>query len=105
MHRGEVGQVALHDLRPKPTQIFSAFILPADHGAHLMSFGEQHCGEVAANTTDSAGRSRHENRAIMCRFHRHIDYLFCCVKVYMHTLKYRAIRMLLLSSGLPFRRH
>jgi hypothetical protein len=40
-----------------------------------MPFGEQHCGEVAANSTDIASRSGHEDRTAMCGFHRHIIYL------------------------------
>ena len=59
----------------EPAQRLGALILPPDQGAHLMPFGEQHCGEVAADSTDVAGRSGHEDRAVMCRFHRHIAYL------------------------------
>jgi hypothetical protein len=75
VHRGEVGQVALHDLGTEPPQTFRAFILPPNQGAHLMPFVQQHCGEVAADSTDIAGRSGHQDRAVMCRFHRHIAYL------------------------------
>jgi hypothetical protein len=40
-----------------------------------MPFGEQQCGEVAADSTEIAGRSGNEDRAVMWRFHRHIAYL------------------------------
>ena len=74
MHRGEIRQVALHDLGAEPAQRFGALILPPDQGAHLVALGEQHCGEVAADGADSAGGSGHEDRAVMCRFRRHIAY-------------------------------
>ena len=34
-----------------------------------MAFGEQHCGEVAADGADGAGGSGHEDRAVVCGFH------------------------------------
>jgi hypothetical protein len=47
VHRREVGQVALHDLGAELAQGLCALILPADQGAHLVPFGEQHFGEDA----------------------------------------------------------
>src|SRR6516164_3718189 len=41
-------------------------------GAHLVALGEQHCGEVAADRADGAGRSGHEDRAVVCGFHYQI---------------------------------
>ena len=49
MHRGEIGQVAQHDLSAEPAQGVGARVLPPDQGAHLVALGEQHCGEVAAD--------------------------------------------------------
>ena len=69
VHRGEIRQVALHDLSAEPAQGVGALVLPPDQGAHLVALGEQHCGEVAA---DGAGRSGHEDRAVGCGFHHHI---------------------------------
>jgi TRAP transporter TAXI family solute receptor len=43
-----------------PAQRFGALILPPDQGAYLMPLGEQQCGEVAADSTEIAGRSGHE---------------------------------------------
>jgi hypothetical protein len=40
-----------------------------------MPFGEQQCGEIAADSTEIAGRSGYEDRAVMWRFHRYIAYL------------------------------
>jgi hypothetical protein len=40
-----------------------------------MPFGEQHCSEVAANSTDIASRPGHQDWAVMCEFCRHIIYL------------------------------
>ena len=88
VHRGKVGQIALHDLGPELAQAFSAFILPPYQGAHLMPLGEQHCGEVAADSTDVAGRSGHEDRAAMCRFHRHFIYLASCVQSRLRRLNF-----------------
>jgi hypothetical protein len=82
VHRGQIGQIALHDLGPEPAQALGAFILPPDQGAHLMPLGEQHRGEVAADGTDVAGRSGHEDRAAMCGLHHRIICLavaFRCV--------------------------
>jgi hypothetical protein len=59
MHRSEVGQVALHDLGAELAQRFCALIFPADQGADLLPFGEQHFGEVAADGADSASRAGH----------------------------------------------
>jgi hypothetical protein len=56
VHRGEVGQVALHDLRAELAQDLGAFILPAHQGSHLVPFGEQHFGKIATDGTDSASR-------------------------------------------------
>jgi hypothetical protein len=69
VHRGEIRQVALHDLSAEPAQGVGALVLPPDQGAHLVALGEQHRGEVAA---DGAGRSGHEDRAVVCGFHHHI---------------------------------
>src|SRR4029077_13132539 len=49
-----------------------ALVLPPDQGAHLVALGEKHCGEVAADGADGAGRSGHEDRAVVCGFHHHI---------------------------------
>jgi hypothetical protein len=47
-----------------------------------MPLGEQQCGEVAADSTEIAGRSGHKDRAVICRFHRHIAYLMNdCVQI------------------------
>ena len=72
VHRGEIRQVALHDLSAEPAQGVGALVLPPDQGAHLVAFGEQHSGEVAADGADGAGRSGHEDRAVVCGFHHHI---------------------------------
>jgi hypothetical protein len=61
-----------HDLSAEPAQGVGALVLPPDQGAHLVALGEQHCGEVAADGADGAGRSGHEDRAVVCRFHHHI---------------------------------
>src|SRR4051812_42494342 len=37
--------------------------------------GEQHCGEVAADSPDVTGRSGHKNRAAMSGVHSHIIHL------------------------------
>ena len=63
---------AVHDLSAEPAQGGSALVLPPDQGAHLVAFGEQHSGEVAADGADGAGRSGHEDRAVLCGFHHHI---------------------------------
>jgi len=63
---------AVHDLSAEPAQGGSALVLPPDQGAHLVAFGEQHSGEVAADGADGAGRSGHEDRAVVCGFHHHI---------------------------------
>ena len=63
---------AVHDLSAEPAQGGSALVLPPDQGAHLVAFGEQHCGEVAADGADGAGCSGHEDRAVVCGFHHHI---------------------------------
>ncbi|BAZ21448.1 hypothetical protein NIES4073_23260 [Kalymmatonema gypsitolerans NIES-4073] len=89
VHRGKVGQIALHDLGPELAQALSAFILPPDQGAHLMPFGEQHCGEVAADGTEIAGRSGHEDRTAMCGFHRHIIYLLIAFRWIGMRLEFR----------------
>ena len=65
VHRGEVGQVALHDLGAEPAQDLGAFILPAHQGSHLVPFGEQHFGEIAADGTDGSSRAGHQDRAGM----------------------------------------
>jgi hypothetical protein len=72
VHRGEIRQVALHDLSAEPAQGVGALVLPPDQGAHLVALGEQHRGEVAADGADGAGRSGHEDRAVVCGFHHHI---------------------------------
>jgi hypothetical protein len=48
VHRGEIRQVALHDLGAEPAQGAGALVLPPDQGAYLVALCEQHCGEVAA---------------------------------------------------------
>ena len=63
---------AVHDLSAEPAQGVGALVLPPDQGAHLVAFGEQHCGEVAADGADGAGCSGHEDRAGVCGFHHHI---------------------------------
>ena len=63
---------AVHDLSAEPAQGGSALVLPPDQGAHLVAFGEQHSGEVAADGADGAGRSGHEDRAVVCGLHHHI---------------------------------
>ena len=63
VHRGEVGQVALHDLGAELAQGLGALILPAHQGSHLVPFGEQHFGEIAADGADSASRAGHQDRA------------------------------------------
>ena len=65
VHRGEVGQVALHDLGAELAQGLGAFILAAHQGSHLVPFGEQHFGEIAADGADSATRAGHQDRASM----------------------------------------
>ena len=62
VHRGEVGQVALHDLGAELAQGLCALILPTHQGAHLVPFGEQHFGEVAADGADSASRAGYQDR-------------------------------------------
>ena len=59
VHRGEIGHVALHDLSAELAQGLCACIFPADQGADLVPFGEQHFGEVAADGADSASRAGH----------------------------------------------
>jgi hypothetical protein len=59
VHRGEIGQVAVHDLSAELAQGLCALIFPADQGADLVPFGEQHFGEVAADGADSASRAGH----------------------------------------------
>jgi hypothetical protein len=72
VHRGEIRQVALDDLSAEPAQGVGSLVLPPDQGAHLVALGAQHCGEVAADGADGAGRSGHEDRAVGCGFHHHI---------------------------------
>jgi hypothetical protein len=72
VHRGEIRQVALYHLSAEPAQGVGALVLPPDQGAHLVALGEQHCGEVAADGADGAGRSGHEDRAVVSGFHHHI---------------------------------
>src|SRR5215472_14049943 len=67
--RGKIREVALHDLSAEPAQGLGALILPPDEGAHLVALGEQHCGEVAADSADGAGRSGHEDRAVVFGLH------------------------------------
>jgi hypothetical protein len=69
VHRGEIRQVALHDLGAEPAQGAGALVLPPYQGAYLVAFGEQHCGEVAADGANGAGGSGHEDWAVMCGFH------------------------------------
>ena len=64
MHRGDIRQVSLHDLSAEPAQGVGALVLSPDHGAHLVSLSEQHCGKIAAGGADGAGRSGHEDRAV-----------------------------------------
>jgi hypothetical protein len=66
-------QVALHNLSAEPAQGVGALVLSPDQGAHLVAFGEQHCGEVAADGADGAGRSGHQDRAVVCGFHHIAD--------------------------------
>ncbi len=68
VHRGKIGQVALHDLGTEPPQTFRAFILPPNQGAHPVSPVEQHGGEVAAHRADVAGRAGDEDGSI-CHCH------------------------------------
>ena len=63
VHRGEVGQVALHDLGAELTQGLGALIVPADQSPHLVPFGEQHFSEIAADRADGARRACHEDWA------------------------------------------
>ena len=72
VHRGEIRQVALYDLSAEPAQGVGALVLPPDQGAHLVALGEQHCGEVAADGANGAGRAGHEDRVVVCGFHHHI---------------------------------
>ena len=72
MHRGEIRQVALHDLGAEPAEGVGALVLPLDQGAHLVALGEQHFCEVAADGADGAGRSGYEDRAVVYGFHHHI---------------------------------
>jgi len=72
VHRGEIRQVALHDLGAEPAEGVGALVLPLDQGAHLVALGEQHFCEVAADGADGAGRSGHEDRTIVRGFHHHI---------------------------------
>jgi hypothetical protein len=69
VHRGEIRQVALHDLGAEPTQGAGALVLSPDRGAYLVALGKQHCGEVA---TDGAAGSGHEHRVVACGFHHHV---------------------------------
>ena len=55
VHRGEIRQVATHDLSAQPAQGVGTIVLPPDQGAHLVALGEQHCGEVAADGADGSG--------------------------------------------------
>ena len=72
VHRGEIRQVALHDLGAEPAESVGTLVLSPDQGAHLVALGEQHCGEIAADGTDGAGRSGHEDRAVVRGFHHHV---------------------------------
>jgi hypothetical protein len=72
MHRGEIRQVALHDLSAEPAQGVGALVLPPDQGAHLAALGEQHCGEIATDGADGAGGSGHEDRTVVCGSHHHV---------------------------------
>jgi hypothetical protein len=72
VRRGEIGQIAPHDLGPEPAQALGASVLPPDQGAHLVPLVEQHRGEVAAHRADVAGRSGHEDQAAMYGFHHRI---------------------------------
>ena len=63
VHRGEVGQVALHDLSAQLAQGLCAVIFPADQGADLVPFGEQHFGEVSADGADSTCRAGYQDRS------------------------------------------
>jgi hypothetical protein len=78
VHRAEIREVALHDLGAEPAQGVGTLVLPPDQGAHLVALGEQHCGEVAADGADGAGRSGHKDRAAVCGFHHHIAGLTLC---------------------------
>ena len=44
VHRGEVRQVAQHNVGAEPAKGASAFVLPPDQGAYLVVLGEEHCG-------------------------------------------------------------
>ena len=74
MHRGKVGQIALHHLGPELAQRFGTLILLPDQGANLVPLGKQQGGEVAAYGADIASCPRHQDRAILRRVHRHITY-------------------------------
>ena len=87
MHRGEISQVAQHDLGAKSTQLFCAFILTANQSAHFMPLGEEHFGDIAADATNRAGRSCHQNWPIMCSLNFHIFNLldkYKCTYAYAH---------------------
>jgi hypothetical protein len=65
VHRSKIGQIALHDFGAELAQGLGAIILPAHQGAHLVSFGEQRLGEVAADRTDRASCSGHEDFVVI----------------------------------------
>src|SRR5262249_40885122 len=69
MHRAEIGQVALHDLGSAVAQGFGAFILSAHQSAHLVSSGDQHFSDIAADGTDGASRAGHQDRVSVRRSH------------------------------------
>lgn len=80
MHRGEIGQIALHNFGSEYSQGLSPLILPPHPGADLMPLGKQHFGEVAADSTDVAGRSGNEYRAALCWFHCHFHLPCSCIQ-------------------------
>jgi hypothetical protein len=56
----------------------------------------QHCGEIAADSADIAGRSGHEGRAVMSRFHRRIR---CLAVARLGVVSLRAHSAVLRSLG------
>src|SRR5258707_14220783 len=75
-----MGQVALNDLGAELAQGFGALIHPPDQGADLVALGEQQGGEVATDSPDSAGRSGHKDRAVMCGLRGHPAYLVIALR-------------------------
>ena len=61
VHRGEVSQVALHDLGAELAQVLGAFIFPAHQGSHLVSvyFGMSVSADYLTATVNTAAVARH----------------------------------------------